>query len=170
MQMSASPLAFLAAATPGGKLTTPSSGGDAHRAGKAGAEARLSSEQADSADMPEEASSFSRMLRDLTANARPDEARAAARPGKKGAESKSDTTSEPAGDTEVLVVVAERAKGHEGVDPAEVAAAVRAQLGSRHGVALHELVLVDPGAVPRTSSGKVARSASRDLYLAKTWS
>ena len=101
MQMSASPLALLAAATPGGKLTTPSSGGHAHRAGKAGAEARLSSEQADSADMPEEASSFSRMLRDQTANASPDEARAAARPGKKGAESKSDTTSEPAGDTEV---------------------------------------------------------------------
>lgn len=81
-----------------------------------------------------------------------------------------DEAERPAGDTEVLVVVAERAKGHEGVDPAEVAAAVRAQLGSRHGVALHELVLVDPGAVPRTSSGKVARSASRDLYLAKTWS
>ncbi|MEA3049830.1 MAG: hypothetical protein QOG84_1666, partial [Sphingomonadales bacterium] len=35
-----------------------------------------------------------------------------------------------------------------------------------HGVKLHDLLLVAPGQVPRTSSGKVRRRDCRDLYLA----
>ena len=42
--------------------------------------------------------------------------------------------------------------------PAAVAAA--------HGLALHDVVLVPPGHMPRTSSGKIARSACRERYLA----
>jgi fatty acid CoA ligase FadD32 len=71
-------------------------------------------------------------------------------------------------DTERLVVVAERSRR---VPPAEldldeVRRTVRAAVGAVHDVPLHDLILVRPGAVPRTSSGKIARSACRARYLA----
>lgn len=44
--------------------------------------------------------------------------------------------------------------------------AARARISARHGVRLARLLLVPPGAVPRTSSGKVSRSACRERYLA----
>jgi acyl-CoA synthetase (AMP-forming)/AMP-acid ligase II len=45
------------------------------------------------------------------------------------------------------------------------AAAIRA-VAEAHGFRLHDLLLVAPGQVPRTTSGKVRRRACRDLYLA----
>jgi acyl-CoA synthetase (AMP-forming)/AMP-acid ligase II len=70
-------------------------------------------------------------------------------------------------DRELLVVLAERAKNAgQDTDP-EVTAAVRAAVSAEHGVAVHDLVLLDPGAVPRTSSGKISRSACRAQYLAR---
>jgi acyl-CoA synthetase (AMP-forming)/AMP-acid ligase II len=45
------------------------------------------------------------------------------------------------------------------------AAALRA-VAEAHGIKLHDLLLVAPGQVPRTTSGKVRRQACRDLYLA----
>lgn len=72
---------------------------------------------------------------------------------------------------ERLVVVAEH--GRDLTDAAsvleEVTRAVRAAVASEHGLAVHDFLLVQPGAVPHTTSGKVARSACRDLYLAGTW-
>jgi acyl-CoA synthetase (AMP-forming)/AMP-acid ligase II len=44
-------------------------------------------------------------------------------------------------------------------------AAIRA-VAEEHGVRLRRLLLVAPGRVPRTTSGKVRRAACRDLYLA----
>jgi acyl-CoA synthetase (AMP-forming)/AMP-acid ligase II len=41
----------------------------------------------------------------------------------------------------------------------------RARVSTAHGLRLHRLVLVPPGSVPRTSSGKVSRSACRAAYL-----
>ena len=41
----------------------------------------------------------------------------------------------------------------------------RARVSIAHGLRLDRLVLVTPGSVPRTSSGKVSRSACRDAYL-----
>jgi acyl-CoA synthetase (AMP-forming)/AMP-acid ligase II len=38
----------------------------------------------------------------------------------------------------------------------------------RHGLAVKDFVLLPPGGVPRTSSGKVARSGCRERYLAGT--
>ena len=74
-------------------------------------------------------------------------------------------------DRDHLVVVAERARrvdaGH--VDPAEVARAVRGAVSAHHDLRLHDFLLVEPGMVPRTSSGKIARSASRERYLAGTF-
>lgn len=71
-------------------------------------------------------------------------------------------------DGERAVVLAERNRRMtaDQVDPAEVAATVRAAVAKRHGLALHDMRVVDPGSLPRTSSGKIARSACRAGYLA----
>ncbi|MGD9485994.1 fatty acyl-AMP ligase [Streptomyces sp. TRM70308] len=66
---------------------------------------------------------------------------------------------------ERLVLVAETARAGQ-APPAEVAAAVRGAVSARHGVAAHDVRLLPPGSVPRTSSGKVARAAARRAYLA----
>jgi acyl-CoA synthetase (AMP-forming)/AMP-acid ligase II len=72
-----------------------------------------------------------------------------------------------AGDGERVVVIAERAnRGSAVTELTEVARAVRGLVADRHGIRLHDFLLVRPGAVPRTSSGKISRSASRDRYLA----
>lgn len=71
------------------------------------------------------------------------------------------------GDIEGAVVIAERQRGVESadVDIAEVTAAVRRAVTAVHDVKLVDFQLVQPGGVLRTSSGKVARSATRARYL-----
>ncbi len=49
---------------------------------------------------------------------------------------------------------------------AEIDRAVRSAISVEHGIAVDDLVLVAPGAVPRTSSGKVRRRACRAAYEA----
>ncbi|SDE00127.1 fatty acyl-AMP ligase [Actinokineospora iranica] len=73
----------------------------------------------------------------------------------------------PSPDGERVVVLAERTRSvpADSVDLAELAAAVRAAVARRHGIALHEVRLVEPDTLPRTSSGKIARSTCRDRYL-----
>ncbi|WP_208036212.1 fatty acyl-AMP ligase [Streptomyces cyanogenus] len=75
------------------------------------------------------------------------------------------------GDGERLVVVAEHRRDASAGDISrqEVADAVRAAVSGRHGVAVHDFVLVPPGSVPHTTSGKVARGACREQYLAGAW-
>ena len=43
---------------------------------------------------------------------------------------------------------------------------MRSAVAAAHGVAVHDLVLLSPGEVPRTSSGKISRAACRTRYLA----
>lgn len=66
---------------------------------------------------------------------------------------------------EVATVVAEldRSMG-DGADLAPVADAVRSNVVAHHDLALHAVVLVPTDAIPKTSSGKIQRSACRDLY------
>jgi acyl-CoA synthetase (AMP-forming)/AMP-acid ligase II len=66
-------------------------------------------------------------------------------------------------DQERVVVVGERAG--DGDDPGIVRAA-RQAVWRRHDLALHDVVLVEPGGVPRTTSGKVSRTGCRARYLA----
>lgn len=68
---------------------------------------------------------------------------------------------------ERVVVVAEhsRATSLDGIDVPALVRAVRAAVSARHGLRLADVVLVAPGAVPRTSSGKVARAKTRARYL-----
>ena len=73
----------------------------------------------------------------------------------------------PTTDGEALVVVAEvsrHAVAGEWV-PDDVRTAIRRAVSARHGVPPHDVLLVVPNDVPRTSSGKIARSATRARYL-----
>jgi acyl-CoA synthetase (AMP-forming)/AMP-acid ligase II len=48
----------------------------------------------------------------------------------------------------------------------EIEQALRAAVSSQHGVHVDRVVLIRPGALPRTSSGKVRRTQCRLDYLA----
>ncbi|TVT53503.1 fatty acyl-AMP ligase [Amycolatopsis rhizosphaerae] len=62
---------------------------------------------------------------------------------------------------EGAAVVAERGPHAGEADEAGIARAVRRAVSATHDVKLHGFRLVAPGDVPRTSSGKIARSAAR---------
>jgi acyl-CoA synthetase (AMP-forming)/AMP-acid ligase II len=49
----------------------------------------------------------------------------------------------------------------EGVD---VAGVVRAAVSQQHGLSLRDVLVIGPGELPRTSSGKIQRSACRTRY------
>ncbi|MFG2730218.1 fatty acyl-AMP ligase [Streptomyces canus] len=72
------------------------------------------------------------------------------------------------GSGERVVVVAEhtRTTNLAEVDVPALVRAVRAAVSGRHGVRLADVLLVPPGTVPRTSSGKVSRALTRERYLA----
>jgi fatty-acyl-CoA synthase len=64
-----------------------------------------------------------------------------------------------------LVIVAERAAGTSRSDPGPATEAIRAAVAEAHGVAPADVVLLPAGALPRTTSGKLARRACRAEYL-----
>lgn len=66
---------------------------------------------------------------------------------------------------ERLVIVCEVAR-RVLLDPAPVQDAVRREVASAHGIAVHEVVLLEPSRLPRTSSGKPRRALSRERFLA----
>jgi acyl-CoA synthetase (AMP-forming)/AMP-acid ligase II len=70
-------------------------------------------------------------------------------------------------DQERLVIAYEFAPRRR-PDVAAVAGAVRRAIADEHGADLHALVLLRPGGVPRTSSGKVRRRDCRAAFLAGT--
>ncbi len=69
---------------------------------------------------------------------------------------------------ERLVVVAEVEREARGVDVGAVATAVRAAISEAHDLQLWALVLLRPGGLPRTTSGKLRRAACRAAFLADT--
>jgi acyl-CoA synthetase (AMP-forming)/AMP-acid ligase II/aryl carrier-like protein len=72
------------------------------------------------------------------------------------------------GQEEQLVIVQELHRLHEATPLEEVAAAARSAVASAHGIPLDTLVLIRHGTLPKTSSGKVQRSACRGAFLAGT--
>ncbi|NDK90120.1 AMP-binding protein [Gordonia desulfuricans] len=66
--------------------------------------------------------------------------------------------------SEQLVIVAERGPGKK-TDPQEIADTVRASIAQRHGVMARDILLVPAGSIPRTSSGKIARRATKAAYI-----
>jgi acetylornithine/succinyldiaminopimelate/putrescine aminotransferase/acyl-CoA synthetase (AMP-forming)/AMP-acid ligase II/predicted amino acid dehydrogenase/acyl carrier protein len=70
------------------------------------------------------------------------------------------------GGEEHLVVVAEVAREQrKKLDTGDIVERVRRALASEYEVGLHGLALISPGTLPKTSSGKVQRRATRDAYL-----
>ena len=67
--------------------------------------------------------------------------------------------------SEQLVIVAERAAGSHKLDYQPIADDIRAAVAVRHGVTVRDLLLVQAGTIPRTSSGKIGRRACRAAYL-----
>ena len=75
---------------------------------------------------------------------------------------------DPGDGSETLVLVAERAPGAGKADPAPIAEAVRKAISEAHGVHAQDVLLVPAGSIPRTSSGKIARRATRQEYITGT--
>ncbi|MEN0012920.1 MAG: fatty acyl-AMP ligase [Solirubrobacteraceae bacterium] len=71
---------------------------------------------------------------------------------------------------EAMVVVAERYRhsGEVAEQLEEIARAAKQAVSEQHSVALHDFVLVEPDTIHRTSSGKIARKATRASYLEGT--
>lgn len=65
-----------------------------------------------------------------------------------------------------LVVIAERATGTSRADPQPAIDAIRAAVLARHGLSVADVRFLPAGAIPRTTSGKLARVACRAEYLA----
>lgn len=72
---------------------------------------------------------------------------------------------DPEDTSEQLVIVAERAPGAHKLDYQPIADEIRAAIAVRHGVTIRDLLLVQAGTIPRTSSGKIGRRACRAAYL-----
>ena len=69
---------------------------------------------------------------------------------------------------ERLVVAVELQRRHINGDHDVLINAVRQAIGGEHEIDVHAVVLLKPGSIPRTSSGKIRRHACRDAYLG-TW-
>ena len=74
-------------------------------------------------------------------------------------------TFDPEDTSEQLVIVAERAAGTHKLDYQPIADDIRAAIAVRHGVTVRDLLLVQAGTIPRTSSGKIGHRACRAAYL-----
>lgn len=67
--------------------------------------------------------------------------------------------------SEQLVIVAERAAGTSRSDPAAAIGSIRSAVHQRHGITAADVRILSAGAIPRTTSGKLARRACRTQYL-----
>jgi fatty-acyl-CoA synthase len=69
-------------------------------------------------------------------------------------------------DGEVLLLLVEKRRGGERPDDAELVAACRRAVLAATGLEIDVVEPLEPGTLPRTSSGKLRRAASLELYLA----
>jgi acyl-CoA synthetase (AMP-forming)/AMP-acid ligase II len=76
------------------------------------------------------------------------------------------TTAGSGGSGEQVVVVAERAAGAGRAELGPIAETVRAAISRHHQIRVADVRLVAAGTIPRTTSGKLARSACRAEYIA----
>jgi acyl-CoA synthetase (AMP-forming)/AMP-acid ligase II len=63
----------------------------------------------------------------------------------------------------VIVQEVERTHRHR-IDLDEIAAAIREAVAEEHELSVHEVVLVMPGTIPKTTSGKIQRRLTRQLW------
>lgn len=74
-----------------------------------------------------------------------------------------------AAEGEQVVLVAETAPEDAG-ESEKIIDMIRSTIGEAHGLSVRDVVLVHPGTIPKTSSGKIQRHASRAAYLGGTLS
>lgn len=67
---------------------------------------------------------------------------------------------------ERLVVAAELERCHQNVDRSEIVKAIRQAVAEQHELRVDHIWLLDPGGIPKTSSGKIQRHACRAGFLA----
>jgi acyl-CoA synthetase (AMP-forming)/AMP-acid ligase II len=72
----------------------------------------------------------------------------------------------PAGERVVVVAELERELLHK-ADLKSVANSIRRVVSQDHGLVLQDVVLIRPGALPKTTSGKIQRRLCGDLYLSE---
>ncbi|WP_437547001.1 amino acid adenylation domain-containing protein [Sorangium sp. So ce367] len=73
------------------------------------------------------------------------------------------------GEERVVIVQELGRRAPASVEPAELGAAIERAVADRHEVAVHAVVLIKPGSLPRTTSGKVQRRACRAKFLDGSW-
>jgi len=69
---------------------------------------------------------------------------------------------------ERLVIVAEVGRHYRNVNLNEVIETIRSQVGEHHELQVYALVLIKPGTLPRTSSGKLQRFVCREKFLMRS--
>jgi acyl-CoA synthetase (AMP-forming)/AMP-acid ligase II len=69
---------------------------------------------------------------------------------------------------EQLVIIQELSRGARDVNMDEVADAIRREVFEHHGVSPYAISLLKPNSIPLTSSGKIQRQLSRQLFLGGT--
>ncbi len=69
-------------------------------------------------------------------------------------------------DVEKLVILVERYERADAADDAEAVEAIRAAVTSTHGVTPAEIQVLEPNAIPRSSSAKIARRVAQKNYVA----
>ena len=75
------------------------------------------------------------------------------------------TDSDADDDSKRLVIIAERAAGTGRDDPQPAVEAIRKMVSHKHGLTVFDIRFLPAGAIPRTTSGKLARRACRARYL-----
>jgi acyl-CoA synthetase (AMP-forming)/AMP-acid ligase II len=71
-------------------------------------------------------------------------------------------------DEEKLVIVQEVELQHRTIDTDDVIAAIRQAVAEHHSLAVHDVVLLKTGYIPKTSSGKIQRQQCKASYLTHT--
>jgi len=69
------------------------------------------------------------------------------------------------GEERVVVVQETDATTLTPEEAAEIKSAVRRAVSAYHGLRAHDIVLIAPRTIPKTSSGKIQRRATREMYL-----
>lgn len=70
------------------------------------------------------------------------------------------------GNEKVIIVQEIERTQRRNIDPDELRATVREAVVERHDLFLHDIVLLKPGSIPKTTSGKVQRRLTRQLWQA----
>ncbi len=71
-------------------------------------------------------------------------------------------------DGDFVIAIEVRREARRNIDPSKIVRAIQAGLAQSFDLAAGEIVLLPPGSLPRTTSGKISRSSCREQYLSGT--